>query len=203
MQRAVPDQRTEWLQKRWDWLAKFYDRTHLRPEWRAKICGRATGETLEVGAGTGLNLPYYPPDAHLTLVDLSPRMLESARRRASELDRQVAIEQMDIQHLGFQDGSFDTVIATCVFCTVPDPVQGLQEVRRVCRPDGQILLLEHVRSCGPVLGPLMDTLNPLTRRLTGTNINRRTVDNVRAAGLRVLSVTPLWRDVVLEIHAAP
>lgn len=108
---------------------------------------------------------------------------------------------MDIQRLAFADASFDTVTATCVFCTVPDPVQGLREVRRVCRPGGQILLLEHVRSAGPIAGPLMDALTPLTRRLTGTNVNRRTVENVRKAGLKVVSVTPLWRDIVLEIHA--
>ncbi|MGE5623716.1 MAG: class I SAM-dependent methyltransferase [Methanocella sp.] len=198
---VFPDARAEWLRRRWDWLARFYDMTHLKPEWRERLCREARGKTLEVGAGTGLNLPYYPPEVDLTLVDLSGGMLERARKRAETLGRPVAIHQVDIERLDFPDESFDTVVATCVFCTVPNPVQGLREVRRVCRRDGQVLLLEHVRSMGTILGPVMDALNPVLRSLNGTNINRRTVENVKASGLKIVSITPLWRDILLEIKA--
>jgi len=95
---------------------------------------------------------------------------------------------MDAQALAFKDGRFDTVIATFVFCSVPDPVAGLRELRRVLRPDGQLLLLEHVRAEQPLVGALMDLLNPVATRMMGANINRRTVDNVRAAGFELTGV---------------
>ncbi len=198
---VYPDERVEWLRRRWDWLSRFYDLAHLRPEWRRRLCERVRGDTLEVGAGTGSNLEFYPAEAALTLVDLSGGMLERARRKAERFGRAAAFRQMDIQHLDFPDETFDTVVATCVFCTVPDPVQGLREVRRVCRTGGQVLLLEHVRSSSPLLGPVMDAVNPLFRALAGSNINRRTVAHVQASGLRIISVTNLWRDIVLEIEA--
>lgn len=194
---------TTWLRKRWDWLARYYDHTHLRPEWRQRLCEQARGLTLEVGAGTGLNLPYYPADLELVVTDLSGGMLARARARAAQLKLRPTILEMDLQHLDFPDGLFDTVIATCVFCTVPDPVRGLAEVRRVCKPGGRILLLEHVRSGQPMIGRLMDLANPVLRSLTGTNINRETLDNIRTAGMDIVSVQPVWRDIMLEIHASP
>jgi ubiquinone/menaquinone biosynthesis C-methylase UbiE len=96
-----------------------------------------------------------------------------------------------VQNLNFPDNSFDTVIATFVFCSVPDPVQGLRELRRVVKPAGRILLLEHVRIDKPVIGWMMDRLNPLVVRIMGANINRRTIENVEKAGLHIESVEHL------------
>ena len=90
-----------------------------------------------------------------------------------------------VQYLELPLGIFDTVVATFVFCSVPDPIQGLREIGRVVRPAGQILLLEHVRIDRPVIGTLMDTIAPLIVRLNGANINRRTIENVRIAGLHI------------------
>lgn len=110
---------------------------------------------------------------------------------------------MDAQHLDFDGNSFDTVVATCVFCSVPLPVTGLQEIHRVCKPGGTVLMLEHVRSEGPMLGPLMDILNPLPLHFYGANINRRTVDNLRRAGFYDVEVTDLWKDIFKRIIAHP
>jgi SAM-dependent methyltransferase len=109
---------------------------------------------------------------------------------------------MDAQALALAGGSFDVVVSTCVFCSVPDPVLGLQEVRRVLRPDGKIVLLEHVRSRLPVLGRLMDWLNPVSVRLQGANINRDTVGNVQKAGLSTRRVDNLFLDIVKLIDGA-
>ncbi|OIQ59351.1 hypothetical protein MOTE_14160 [Moorella thermoacetica] len=98
---------------------------------------------------------------------------------------------------------WDTVVATCVFCTVPDPVRGLQEVCRVCRPEGKIVLLEHVRSEHWLLGPLMDALNPLVLYLIGSNINRRTVTNVRKAGILIEREENLAGKIVKLIAGRP
>jgi ubiquinone/menaquinone biosynthesis C-methylase UbiE len=165
---------------------------------RQRLLARATGTVLELGIGTGLNLPYYPPHTRLTGIDISPRMLGRARHRADQLGRDVTLEVADIQHLPYPDASFDTVTATCVFCSVADPVQGLREAARVLRPGGQVLLYEHVRPSNPVLGKVADLLSPLTRRLTGPALNRRTEDNIVAAGLRIVEIhrKGMWREIV-------
>lgn len=118
-------------------------------------------------------------------------MLEIAIQRVSQLNRKDDLRLGDVQALEFASSTFDTVVATFLFCSVPDPVLGLREVARVVRPGGQVLLLEHVRIDRPVIGELMDILAPLVVRLEGANINRRTVKNVQAAGLHIERVENL------------
>lgn len=168
---------------------------------RRRLFGRARGRVLELGIGTGAGLPSYPTGIELTGVDISPRMLARARRRADRLHRAVTLELADIENLPYPDATFDTVTASCVFCSVADPVRGLREAARVTRPGGQVLLYEHVRPTSPVLGRLADLLSPLTRRAFGPELNRRTEDNVEAAGL---VISDLRRDGIFrEIVATP
>jgi ubiquinone/menaquinone biosynthesis C-methylase UbiE len=96
-------------------------------------------------------MPYYAPSVEVTGIDLSPRMLDQARTRASNLNLDVNLREMDVQKLDFPDGSFDTVLASFVFCGVPDPVLGLTEMRRVCKSGGRMVLLEHVRPSGRLM----------------------------------------------------
>jgi ubiquinone/menaquinone biosynthesis C-methylase UbiE len=196
--------------RRYDRLASFYDLLEAPVErfrfasWRARLRDRILGDrALEVGVGTGKNLPYYPRDVKVTAVDLSPRMLERARRRASVLGLEVELREMDVQDLAFPDHVFDTVFATFVFCSVPDPVLGLRELRRVCKPDGRLLLLEHMRPGNPILGLLFDLLNPMVVRMMGANINRRTMENIRRAGWRIRVEERLSSDIVWWIEAEP
>lgn len=165
---------------------------------RQRLLGRASGRVLELGIGTGLNLPHYPSGVDLTGVDISPRMLDRARRRADRLSIAVALDVADIECLPYEDGSFDTVTAACVFCSVDDPVRGLREAARVLRPAGQVLLYEHVRPSNRVLGKLTDILSPLTRRLFGPELNRRTEENVTAAGLHIVELHRhgIWREII-------
>ncbi len=182
---------------RYQRLSSFYDAMQARSEkrfrpWRKKLWGMACGpRILEIGVGTGKNMPYWPNDAQMTAIDLTPGMLDIARQHAKNLDVSANLRLGDAQALDFPDASFDTIVATFVFCSVPDPVLGLRELSRVVQPNGQVLLLEHVRSAVQVVGVLMDALNPLIVRVMGANINRRTVENVRAAGLRVERVDDL------------
>jgi ubiquinone/menaquinone biosynthesis C-methylase UbiE len=172
--------------------------------WRRQLWAAVpAGLVLEVGVGTGKNLPFYPSGAQMTAIDLSDRMLVRARRRAAALGVQVDLRLMDAQHLEFPAGTFDAAVATFVFCSVPDPVAGLRELGRVVRPEGDIWLLEHMRVDKPFIGPLMDALNPLVVRMMGANINRRTVENVRLAGLQMLSIEHLRGELVRLIHARP
>ncbi len=191
----------------YDHMARFYD-LYDKPmdllgvrRRRKRLLGHAKGKTLEVGVGTGRNLGLYPDDVELAGIDVSANMLARARRVAERLDRPIELEIADVQDLPHGDASLDTVTATCVFCSVADPVAGLREVARVVRPDGQVLLLEHVRPSNPLLGWLADRVAPLIARLMGPEINRRTEDNVAAAGLYIAEIRRwgIWR----EIHARP
>ena len=188
---------TEATRARYNRLAPIYDAMEVFSErrfrpWRQKLWSLVpAGRVLEVGVGTGKNMPYYPADAQVTAVDLSDRMLAQARRRAARGGVNVELHEMDAQDLRFEDGAFDTAVATFVFCSVPDPVRGLRELSRVVRPEGRIVLLEHVRVDRPLLGRLMDLLNPIVVRVMGANINRRTVENVRRAGLTIERVEDL------------
>ncbi len=190
--------------RRYDRLARFYDVLDAPMDWmggaarRQRLLARARGRTLEVGIGTGRNLARYPAGVDLTGVDISARMLSRARARAARLRSAVHLQQADVELLPFPDASFDTVSATCVFCSVENPVRGLEEVRRVVKPQGQVLLLEHVRPRGRVLGWLADRISPLTRRLIGPEVNRPTEENVRRAGLDIVEIRRqgVWREIV-------
>ncbi len=177
-------------QRRYNRQASTFDLT----EWpierlafgrlRRRLWREVQGATvLDVGAGTGKNLPYHPEGAHTVAIDISPKMLERAARRARRLGRTVDLVLADAERLPFRDGAFDAAAATFVFCSVPDPIAGLREVRRVVRDSGRIHLLEHVRSGNAVVGRLMDIANPIVVRLSGANIKRQTVCNVEKAGI--------------------
>ena len=196
--------------RRYDRIAPFYDLLEALIErlrfasWRARLWNRIVGNrVLEVGVGTGKNIPYYPRDVRITAVDISPRMLERAQKRASVLGLEVELLEMDVQHLAFPNHVFDTIVSTFVFCSVPNPVLGLQELRRVCKPSGKLLLLEHIRPSNRLLGVLFDMLNPLVVRVVGANINRRTMENIRRAGWRIRVEDRLSSDIVRWIEAEP
>lgn len=193
---------------RYDRNARFYDlltrgSERMLEPGRAELWRRVRGpRVLEVGVGTGRGMAYYRPELAVTAIDFSPRMLAQARQRAAREQITVDLREADVQALPFPDASFDTVIATCVFCSVPDPILGLRELRRVLVLGGQLLLLEHVLSHRPLLSRAMRLLNPLVVRLSGANINRETVENVRRAGFARLHVEDRWLDVVKQIEAA-
>jgi ubiquinone/menaquinone biosynthesis C-methylase UbiE len=173
----------------YDFLETFSE--HSFKPWREKLWAQTRGEILEVGVGTGKNFSYHPHSAHVLGIDLADQMLARARERARELDVPIELYEGDVQQLAFASNTFDTAVATCVFCSVPDPIRGLRELSRVVKPNGKILLLDHVRIDQPIIGRLMDMLNPLVVRLWGANINRRTIENVRRAGLCIEQVEHL------------
>ncbi len=141
--------------------------------------------------GSGRNLSYYPQEFQVTAIDFSEGMLKLAREKATGQKAAGRLLLMDVQNLGFQDNTFDTVVASLVFCSVPDPLRGLREVARVVKPGGKILLLEHVLSTNRFWAWIMNSINPLTLAIFGDNINRKTAENVAGSGLVLEKVTDL------------
>jgi phosphatidylethanolamine/phosphatidyl-N-methylethanolamine N-methyltransferase len=157
---------------------------------------------LEAGIGTGRTLALYPPGCRITGIDPSARMLERARRRAGRLHLNVDLRQMAAEQLDFADASFDTVSTSLTFCSVADPSGALAEMRRVLRPDGQLLMVEHVRPSAQRLGRLFDRLDPWWYERS-CHLARRTPDDVRAAGFHVLDEQRWFKGVFAAIRAQP
>jgi ubiquinone/menaquinone biosynthesis C-methylase UbiE len=167
--------------------------------WRGRFLNEVCGRALEIGAGEGSNLDHYPPGVELIATEFDAGSIGLARPKASA---HIRLASADIEHLAFPDATFDAVVATLVFCSVEQPLVGLNEVRRVLKPDGRLYLLEHVRSQRRWLGRLQDRLAPWWFRWTeGCNLNRDTEANVRAAGFEIEALHVRWLGVIKTIVA--
>jgi len=196
------------IRQRYDRIAPWFDSLEgfleglLFRRYRKKLWAQVQGEhVLEVGVGTGKNFSFYPGFARMTAIDFSPKMLEQAKRKQERKQLHVHLDLMDVQRLYYADNSFDTVIASFVFCSVPQPRKGLKEIHRVLKPGGQLLLLEHVLSSNKVMATMMNFINPLIVKLVGANINRQTVKNVQACPFRSVFVDPASSDMIKLIRA--
>jgi ubiquinone/menaquinone biosynthesis C-methylase UbiE len=169
--------------------------------YKRHLFGKAVGNTLLVAAGTGADFKYFPSDVEVTAIDFAPRMLEYAARKVDECPAPITLVEADVTDLRFADTSFNTVVTSCTFCSVPDPVKGLRELRRVLHDEGALLMFEHVRPSNPYLGLMMDLMNPIAG-MFGPNINRRTGANVRAAGFRITREFNVYLDMVKLFEAA-
>ena len=199
---------TQAARKRYNRIAPFYDfmeglvERSRYSKWRELLWGRVEGnKILEVGVGTGKNFSFYPSDAEVIAIDFSEKMLDRGAEKVRKRGLKIVLQQMDVQNLSFEDNTFDTIIATFVFCSVPDPIKGLEEMGRVCKPGGKVLMLEHVLSANRILAFLMNLVNPMVVRAMGPNINRKTVENVSTSGLKVEKITDLAAGIFKLIEA--
>ncbi len=190
----------------WDREAPLYDQKmssierRLFPDSRSWVCGRARGDTLEVGIGTGANLDHYPAEASLTGIDWSPAMLDLARQRAEDTDRHVALHRTDAAALPFPDASFDTVAATFALCCIPDLCGALDEAMRVLRPGGRLLLADHVAASRWPLRLLQHGADLISIPLHGEHFTRRPLTMVRELAPIVETERRKW-GMIEHVHA--
>ena len=207
MARTARMSSAESVRRHYDRRAESYDRLiglvekAFFGDGRGWVCSRASGEILEIAVGTGRNLPFYPKDARLTGVELSPKMLAIARQRARELDIEADLRAGDAQNLPFPDASFDTVVATLALCTIPDDGRAVAEAARVLRPGGRLLLLEHVRSPLLPVRLLQGILNPLSVLLEHDHLLREPLHHIEDAGLLVERLERLRWGIVERLVA--
>ncbi len=154
---------------------------------------------LEVGVGTGKNVPFYP-DSRIVAIDISEKMIKKANDRARKLGKVLSLIVADVEDLPFKDGVFDMVFATFVFCSVENPVTGLKELYRVLKDDGKALFMEHMLPESRFAQPLFHALNPIVR-IFGPEINRKTDENIRKAGFNILQQKYLLGSVFRMIVA--
>ena len=184
-------EQAERLKRKWQKEAPTYDRRMgffervLFRDGREWVCSRASGEVLEVAVGTGRNFPFYPGGVQLTGIDLSPAMLEIARKKADELSLDADLRESDAQELPFSDASFDTVVCTLSLCNIPDDRRAIAEMKRVLRPRGRLLLLDHVRSSSKAWLAAQRMLEPLFWRFSCDHLLRRPLEHVLAEGFKV------------------
>src|SRR5579863_2738182 len=194
-------------QRKWDSASRtldlfaFAEDRRLGPHKR-RLFAKMRGATLMVAAGTGNDFKFFPPSLHVVAIDISPKMLERAARKAAACSGSIELRKMDVCDLDFPASSFDTIATAFTFCSVPKPIKGLRELRRVLKSDGQLIMIEHVRSAIGPLGIFMDFMTPLTSRI-GPSLNRDTVGNVQKAGFRLRRVENVYLDVVKIIEAVP
>ncbi|MDD3248238.1 MAG: methyltransferase domain-containing protein [Methanosarcina sp.] len=194
---------------KYDRLSSIYDLMEWPMEflfysrWRKEVLSGLKGRVLEVGVGTGKKLKYYPPDCLVIGIDNSGGMLEKARKKAEGMNN-VTLLLMDAENLKFPDSSFDYVVTTFVLCSIPDPVKALKEMRRVLKPSGEMINLEHMRSSNRFIAWYEDLINPIIVSMTGIHVNRKTVENVGKAGFTIKDVKNLLlKDVFRKIRSKP
>ena len=203
--------RTRFFAFTYDCFSKGSEKAGLAVMRKNLIAG-ASGDVLEIGAGTGANLGYYGAGVKsVTITEPEPPMLKRLERKAREQNSQATVLRAPAEDLPFEDGSFDTVVSTLVLCGVDDQPRVVRELRRVLRPGGRLIFMEHVRSDDPRVAKMQNRMNPLNRFLVCCDCNRQTLDTIRSAGFEVTELEqtelpkapPFVRPLIVGTATAP
>lgn len=195
----------ESTKRKWDFSSGFYDLLAYGPERRwaphkRDLFANMNGKVLFVAVGTGQDIPFFPPGRDIVGIDISPRMLAKAKTRAAKYAGSLDLRVMDIHELEFPDHSFDQVVTSCTFCSVPNPVAGLTALRRVLKAGGMLYMFEHTGSRIFPFNLMLDLMTPLWKPI-GPEMNRDTVANVEKACFEIKQVNNVYLDVVRVIIA--
>lgn len=193
-------------QAKWDKVAPNFDlmagkgaEDRWQPSKKA-LFSHMEGKILFLALGTGLDIPTFPGGKTITAIDISSKMLEVAQPRLAAYDGEIQAQVMDVHDMSFEDNSFDQVFTSCTFCSVPRPIDGLRQLRRVLKPGGELFMFEHTGSSYYPFKSMMNLMTILTSKI-GPDMNRTTVANVEEAGFQLREVNNLFLDVVKIIKA--
>lgn len=168
---------------------------------RSQLLAKASGKVLELGSGTGINFPLYRDVQSVIAIEPNPYMSDRATENKAHANVPVEIVQAGAEKLPFEDHSFDTVVATLVFCTIPDPKMALQEMKRVCKPNGTILMFEHVKMRTPFLSKLQDWLTPAWKKVCdGCCLNRETEKLIKQNGLSIIDKKEFYSGLFITME---
>jgi ubiquinone/menaquinone biosynthesis C-methylase UbiE len=196
----------ESTKRKWDFSSSFYDLLAYGPErrwapYKRDLFANMNGKVLFVAVGTGQDIRFFPPGQDIVGIDVSPGMLTKAKARAAHYAGSLDLRVMDVHKLEFSDHSFDQVVTSCTFCSVPNPVGGLNALRRVLKAGGMLYMFEHTGSHVFPFNLMLDVMTPLWKPI-GPEMNRDTVANVKKAGFEIQQVNNIYLDVVKTIIAA-
>ena len=203
LERSLDKSRRAWAKQaaQYDKAMVFFERYVFGSGHRQWACSRALGRTLEVGVGTGLNLPHYPQEVGLTGIDLSPEMLGIARERAASSGRVAVLREADAHRLPFGDAAFDSVVSTYSLCNIRDPRKAVVEMKRVLRAGGRLILVDHIgSSVGPIFW-FQKVIEFFSRRVDGEHMTRRPLEHVVAEGFEVQERDRMRAGVVERLLA--
>ncbi|MDQ0156949.1 class I SAM-dependent methyltransferase [Robertmurraya andreesenii] len=190
----------KWFPTVYDWAMNPFEKGRFE-EIRRELIHKVYGKVLEIGAGSGINFPFYRDVEGVDAIEPNPAMVAKSNRRSELAVVPIHIHEQKAENLSFDDDTFDTVIATLVFCTIPNPVQALEEIKRVCKPGGKVLFFEHVKMEQPNLAHLQDWLNPFWKRICdGCHLNRETLELVKESGIEVVSVSSYYKGLFLTVE---
>ncbi len=193
-------------QKKWDKAAPTFDLMAgkgAEERWepfKRELFSVMQGRVLFLALGTGLDIPFFPRGQTIETIDISPGMLKQAEQRIAAYDGEINASVMDVHAMDFEEDSFDQVFTSCTFCSVPDPINGLRSLKRVLKPGGELIMFEHTGSRYYPFKIMMDLMTLITRKI-GPDMNRPTVENVRAAGFDITEINHVFLDVVKTIKA--
>lgn len=169
---------------------------------RKEVLSKAAGRVLEIGSGTGINFPIYKNAAHVDAIEPSKGMIEQSQTRKTAARVPIRVHQQSAENLEFPDNTFDTVVATLVFCTIPTPVKALEEIIRVSKPQAKILFFEHVKTEQPALAFAQEALNPIWKRICdGCHLNRETLKIIQESGLKVTKVASHYKGLFIVVES--
>lgn len=194
-------------QKKWDRAAASFDlmagkgpEKRWAPYKKQFFANMSNGEILFLALGTGLDILTFPKGKKICAIDISPRMIEKAKPRIEAYVGRIDARVMDVLELDYPDNHFDQVFTSCTFCSVPNPIDGLKQLHRVLKPGGSLHMFEHTGSRFFPFNVMLNLMTPLTRKV-GPDMNRPTVENVKAAGFELESVDNIYLDVIKTILA--
>ncbi|RKN75840.1 class I SAM-dependent methyltransferase [Paenibacillus ginsengarvi] len=196
----------EKLIRKFDHQSPIYEARRKRQterEWRKTLIGCAKGNVLEVAVGAGANFCFYPKDVEVTAVDFSGAMLSKAKESAAASHVRATFMESDIESISFPDNAFDTIVSTLSFCGYENPVRMLEAFSRWCKPDGQILLMEHGLSSNRLIGGAQKLVDPIFRRAVGCHLDRNMIAIFQQSPIQIRRMERYMLSTIHLVWASP